>query len=164
MVLRRVALALVLVLLLGASLAAKIVRYNTHLGNGREVAETEITQTLSEQGFTTLAPLDLVTGGVVRALRFQRPECPRPLMVVVLSGSAEGDDLLRQFTPPGLYKMDFVYAGVESKTPPLVRYLSVETVRAIGRAVGLHVALPQPFLDVANPLDCPTRPQWPALW
>ena len=164
MVLRRVALALVLVLLLGASLAAKIVRYNTHLGNGREVAETEITQTLSEQGFTTLAPLDLVTGGVVRARRFQRPECPRPLMVVVLSGSAEGDDLLRQFTPPGLYKMGFVYGGVESKTPPLVRYLSMETIRAIGRSVGLGVALPQPFLGVANPLDCPTRPLWPALW
>jgi len=164
MVLRRVALALVLVLLLGASLAAKIVRYNTDLGNGREVAETEIARTLGEQGFTLLDPVDLVSGGVVRALRFQRPECPRPLMVVVLSGSAEGDDLLRQFTPPGLYKMGFVYGGVESKTPPLVRYLSMETIRAIGRSVGLGVALPQPFLGVANPLDCPTRPLWPALW
>jgi hypothetical protein len=164
MVLRRVLLALVLVLLLGASLAGKIVRYNTHLGNGRDVAEAEITQTLAEQGFTALEPVDLVTGGVVRALRFQRPECARPLMVVVLSGSAEGDDLLRQFTPPGVYKMAFVYGGRESKSAPLVRFLSMETIRAVGRAVGLPVALPQPFLGVASPLDCAVKPNWPTLW
>lgn len=151
-------------LLLGASLAAKIVRYNTHLGNGRDVAEAEITQTLGEQGFAAQEPVDLVTGGVVRALRFQHPQCVRPVMVVVLSGSAEGDDLLRQFTPPGLYKMGFVYGGRESKSAPLVRFLSMETVRAIGRAVGLQVALPQPLLGVANPLDCTVKPAWPALW
>ena len=137
MVLRRVLLALMLVLLLGASLTAKIVRYNTHLGNGRDVAEAEITATLKSQGYVVLPSVDLVTGGVVRALRFQAADCARPVMVVVLSGSAEGDDLLRQFTPPGVYKMSFVYDGGESKAPPLVRFLALETLRAIGRAVGL---------------------------
>lgn len=146
------------------SLTAKIVRYNTHLGNGRDIAEAWITATLGEQGFATLGPVDLVTGGVVRALRFQAPGCARPVMVVVLSGSAEGDDLLRQFTPPGLYEMAFVYGGRESPSPPLVRFLTMETIRAIGRAVGLAMASPQPFLGVANPLDCPIRPRWPALW
>jgi hypothetical protein len=164
MLLRRVLLALGLVLLLGASLAAKIVRYNTHLGNGRDVAEAQIVTTLGEQGFATLDSVDLVTGGVVRALRFQAPGCARPILIVVLSGSAEGDDLLRQFTQPGLYKMSFVYGGRESKTPPLVRFLTMETVRAIGRAVGLSVATAQPFLGVANPLDCAVKPRWPALF
>jgi hypothetical protein len=40
----------------------------------------------------------------------------------------------------------------------------LETLRAIGRAVGLRVAAPQPLLGVANPLDCPQRPRWPARW
>jgi hypothetical protein len=164
MVLRRALLPLVLILLLGASLTAKIVRYNAHLGNGRDIAETQIATALGEQGFATLDSVDLVTGGVVRALRFQAPGCARPVMVVVLSGSAEGDDLLRQFTPPGVYKMTFVYGGRESKSPPLVRFLMMETIRAIGRAVGLPMASPQPFLGIANPLDCPIRPRWPALW
>ena len=164
MVLRRMLLALVLVLLLGASLAAKIVRYDTHMDDGREGAEAEVAATLNGQGFTPMPSVDLVTGGVVRALRFQRPECPRPLLAVVLSGSAEGNDLLRQFTPPGLYRISFVYDGGESKTPPLVRFLAMETLRAVGRAVGLPVAQPQPFLAIANPLDCPVRPHWPALW
>jgi hypothetical protein len=151
-------------LLLTASVAAKIVRYSTHLGNGRDTAEAEIGETLQAQGYTAEPSVDLVTGGVVRALRFQPPQCANPLLVVVLSGSAEGDDLLRQFTRPGVYKMSFVYGGGESKTPPLVRYLSLETLRAIGRAIGLPVALPQPLLGVANPLDCPVRPKWPHLW
>jgi len=143
---------------------AKIVRYNTHLGNGRDVAEAEITSTLRSQGYVVLPSVDLVTGGVVRALRFQAPNCTRPFLVVVLSGSAEGDDLLSQFTPPNLYKMSFVYGGGESKTPPLVRFLTLETLRAIGRDVRLPVAAPQPLLGVANPLDCPVRPHWPARW
>jgi hypothetical protein len=100
----------------------------------------------------------------VRALRFQAPGCAQPVLVVVLSGSAEGNDLLQQFMPAGLYRMGFVYGGNESKQPPLLRYLSVETLRAIGRAIGLPVALPQPFLGVASPLDCPVTPRWPALW
>jgi hypothetical protein len=156
--------ALVLLLLLGVSLTAEIVRYNTHLVNGRDIAESEITKTLREQGFTPLESVDLVTGGIVRALRFRPPACARPLMVVVLSGSAEGDDLLRQFTPPDLYRASFVYGGGESKSPPLARFLALETLRAIGRAVGLSVASPQPFLAVANPLDCSAKPRWPALW
>jgi hypothetical protein len=164
MVLRRVLLALSLALLLGASLATKIIRYNTHLGNGRDVAEAEITTTLRSQGFVVLSSVDLVTGGVVRALRFQAPDCARPVMVVVLSGSAEGDDLLRQFTPPGLYKMSFVYDGGESKTPALARFLTLETLRALGRAIGLPVAAAQPFLGIASPVDCAVRPRWPALW
>jgi hypothetical protein len=164
MALRRVLLALVLLLLLGASLAAKIVRYSTHLGNGREVAEAEITTALVGQGFAALPSVDLVTGGVVRALRFQAPDCARPVMIVVLSGSAEGDDLLHQFTPPGIYKMGFVYGGRESTRPPLVRFLAMETIRAVGRAVGLPVAAAQPFLGVASPLNCPVEPRWPDLW
>jgi hypothetical protein len=164
MILRRGLLALGLVLLLGTSLLAKIVRYNTHLGNGRDVAESRITTTLASQGFVVLPSVDLVAGGVVRALRFQAPNCARPILVVVLSGSAEGDDLLSQFTPPNLYEMSFVYGGGESTTPPLAWYLALETLRAIGGAVGLPVAPPQPLLGVANPLDCPVRPRWPARW
>jgi hypothetical protein len=159
-----VLLALVLLLFLLGSLTAKIVRYNTHLGDGRELAETEITTALVGQGFTPLPSVDLVTGGIVRALRFQAPDCARPVMIVVLSGSAEGDDLLHQFMPPGLYKMGFVYGGRESKQPPLVRFLAMETIRAVGRSVGLPVASVQPFLGVASPLDCPVTPRWPDLW
>jgi hypothetical protein len=159
-----VVLALALLLLLTASLATKIVRYSTHLANGRELAEAEIATTLGQQGFTPAGSVDLVTGGVVRAQRFQAPGCERPMLVVVLSGSAEGNDLLQQFMPAGLYRMGFVYGGSESTQPPLLSYLSMETLRAIGRAVGLPVASSQPFLGVASPLDCPVTPRWPALW
>jgi hypothetical protein len=159
-----VLLAFVLVLLLVASLAAKIVRYGTHLGNGREDAEARIAKVLTAQGFVTMNSVDLVTGGVVRAMRFQAPTCTEPTMIVVLSGSAEGDDLLNQFLPPGRYDTGFVYGGVETDRPPLVRFLTVETVRAIGRAVGLPAVGIQPLLGIANPTGCATKPVWPALW
>jgi hypothetical protein len=164
MVQRRVLLALVLLPLLAVSLAAKIIRYDTHLDDGRDRAEAAITTALANQGFTSAGSIDLVTGGVVRALRFQAATCARPLLVVVLSGSAEGNDLLAQFMPADRYRMGFVYGGSESTQPPLVRYLTLETLRAVGRAIGLPVAGPQPFLGIASPLDCPVTPRWPALW
>src|SRR5579871_425392 len=125
MVLRRVALAIVLLLLLAASLAGKFVRYNTNMGEGRAGAEAAITKDLTAQGFTAEGSVDLVNGGVVRALRFGEPGCARPALIVVLSGSAEGDDLLRQFTEPELYDTGFVYGGRKTDTPPLARFLTV---------------------------------------
>jgi len=154
-------LALALLLLAAISLVGKTARYTTNLGDDRTVMEQAIAASLQSQGYEQRGSVDLVSGGLIRALAFVGPGCAQPLEAVVLTGSAEGNDLLSRSLDPGQYQTGFVYLGRMSVQPPLLRYLVIESVTAMARAVALPVPRQQPLFGVAQPRGCARAPVWP---
>ncbi|MDX2156769.1 MAG: hypothetical protein SFW09_09680 [Hyphomicrobiaceae bacterium] len=133
------------VVMLAAGLCLKAARYaGTSEASEAEAAE-RVSAVMTAHGWTAAGPIQRRAGGFYSRLVFERPDCPRPVLVAFLSGNAESAELVR-LDHAG--EVAFVQDGSVVAAPSGLHRQLAAIRHGAGRWLGRPQASPLPVLAV----------------
>jgi hypothetical protein len=155
---------LALAVVLASSMVLKVTRYGLAAPvDLQSAAEARIESFLVGAGFTRAMVTRLSSGGAFRELRFMAPGCTTPVRVVVLTGDASEDALVKKAWAPD--SPVYVFQGRSYAEPPGAAVLATRFAAMFGAAAGDRVPAPLPVVAVSDaaggPCAAPAAAAWP---